>query len=148
MIKNQYSLLVKKSNLLLRTHTDDMSQKLQDLNTSTSSSWRLTIYEIRLKNISQSSCRERLPDNLLLSSFLFLLYKYVVIAFWFPMLAIHFAVLLVMFNKAALSSYSFPCANVITLLQVSFILQKCLQLQTSLMQWSSLFFRKLSSKLH
>jgi hypothetical protein len=29
-----------------------------------------------------------------------------------------FAVLLVMFNKAALSSYKFPCANVITLLQV------------------------------
>lgn len=29
-----------------------------------------------------------------------------------------FAVLLVMFNKAALSSYNFPCANVITLLQV------------------------------
>lgn len=28
------------------------------------------------------------------------------------------AVLLVMFNKAALSSYKFPCANVITLLQV------------------------------
>nr|CAD1824966.1 unnamed protein product [Ananas comosus var. bracteatus] len=28
------------------------------------------------------------------------------------------AVLLVMFNKAALSSYSFPCANVITLLQI------------------------------
>lgn len=27
-------------------------------------------------------------------------------------------VLLVMFNKAALSSYNFPCANVITLLQV------------------------------
>ncbi|AQK72602.1 Nucleotide-sugar uncharacterized transporter 3 [Zea mays] len=29
-----------------------------------------------------------------------------------------FAVLLVMFNKAALSSYKFPCANVITLLQM------------------------------
>ncbi|KAK4491046.1 hypothetical protein RD792_001768, partial [Penstemon davidsonii] len=29
-----------------------------------------------------------------------------------------FAVLLVMFNKAALSSYSFPCANVITLCQM------------------------------
>jgi hypothetical protein len=29
-----------------------------------------------------------------------------------------FAVLLVMFNKAALSSYNFPCANVVTLLQV------------------------------
>jgi hypothetical protein len=28
------------------------------------------------------------------------------------------AVLLVMFNKAALSSYKFPCANVITVLQV------------------------------
>lgn len=28
------------------------------------------------------------------------------------------AVLLVLFNKAALSSYSFPCANVITLFQV------------------------------
>ncbi|MCO5597242.1 hypothetical protein L7F22_051318 [Adiantum nelumboides] len=28
------------------------------------------------------------------------------------------AVLLVMFNKAALSSYGFPCANVITLLQI------------------------------
>lgn len=29
-------------------------------------------------------------------------------------------VLLVMFNKAALSSYNFPCANVITLLQVCY----------------------------
>lgn len=29
-----------------------------------------------------------------------------------------FAVLLVLFNKAALSSYNFPCANVITLCQV------------------------------
>jgi solute carrier family 35 protein len=29
-----------------------------------------------------------------------------------------FAVLLVMFNKAALSSYEFPCANVITVMQV------------------------------
>jgi hypothetical protein len=29
------------------------------------------------------------------------------------------AVLLVMFNKAALSSYKFPCANVLTVMQVS-----------------------------
>ncbi|KAK2991906.1 hypothetical protein RJ640_014102 [Escallonia rubra] len=34
-----------------------------------------------------------------------------------PWLYIYFAVLLVLFNKAALSSYSFPCANVITLFQ-------------------------------
>lgn len=32
-----------------------------------------------------------------------------------------FAVLLVLFNKAALSSYNFPCANVITLCQVYWI---------------------------
>lgn len=32
-----------------------------------------------------------------------------------------FAVLLVLFNKAALSSYNFPCANVITLCQVCWI---------------------------
>ncbi|KAK3040931.1 hypothetical protein RJ639_028805, partial [Escallonia herrerae] len=35
-----------------------------------------------------------------------------------PWLYIYFAVLLVFFNKAALSSYSFPCANVITLFQM------------------------------
>lgn len=36
-------------------------------------------------------------------------------------LVVPFAVLLVMFNKAVLSSYNFPCANVITLFQEFYI---------------------------
>lgn len=47
----------------------------------------------------------------------FLLWLFICLPFLQPA-PLWFAVLLVLFNKAALSSYSFPCANVITLLQV------------------------------
>ncbi|CAL5400422.1 unnamed protein product [Camellia sinensis] len=50
------------------------------------------------------------------------------------------AVLLVMFNKAALSSYSFPCANVITLFQICPVLLHTLSIMGFIMvEWSNSF---------
>ncbi|KAG5564378.1 hypothetical protein RHGRI_000542 [Rhododendron griersonianum] len=52
------------------------------------------------------------------------------------------AVLLVLFNKAAISSYDFPCANVITLLQMT---SSCLLLY-ALRYWKIISFKHVESK--
>ncbi|XP_058182144.1 UDP-N-acetylglucosamine transporter UGNT1-like [Rhododendron vialii] len=52
------------------------------------------------------------------------------------------AVLLVLFNKAAISSYDFPCANVITLLQMT---SSCLLLY-ALRHWKIISFKHVESE--